>query len=181
MDPLDARSASVEEERPLPSFPVHHDPESARRDIRAWDASHQREAAAEKHSQSSLYALARLMVAAVFLLAAGLKIWSFTYTSGQLAARGFQEPGTLLTLAIATELCGGLLLAIGYRVRLTAAGLIGYLVAVTLLWNLDFSKDVNWALALANFGFVTALLMLLAHGAGRLSVERALAHRHASA
>jgi len=172
MEDMDPHSTTADEPRSLPQFPFQHDPESARQDLAAWDAEHRREKAAERLMHSRVYVVARVLVGLVFVAAAAYKFEKFGTVTSAISARGFGDAQILLLIAIATEFCGGVLLAGGYLVRFAAAGLIGYLLAVTLMMNSDFSKDVNWALAFGNVGFIAALMMLAAHGSGGMSVMR---------
>jgi putative oxidoreductase len=113
--------------------------------------------------------LGRLLLAAIFLHEAYAKLTA--YSAAVAYAEAFGVPGQLLPLAIAAELGGGLLIAIGYQTRAAALVLAGFCVATALLFHvklgnrnelLHFEKD----LAIAG-GF----LVLFAHGAGRWAID----------
>ena len=160
---------------------MHHDPASARRGLAAWDALHR----AEKHvihaRHSHFYTAGRLLLGVLFLSMAFTKAAHFTGTVTSVALAGYGDASILVGIALLLELAGGLMLALGWQVRVAAGGLIGYLVLVTVLLNWNLSVDTNRALALANLGFIAALLLLAAHGAGGASLEKILAKHHASA
>jgi putative oxidoreductase len=113
--------------------------------------------------------IGRLLLAAIFLHEAYAKLTA--YSAAVTYAEAFGVPGALLPLAIAVELGGGLLIAIGYQTRAAAMVLAGFCVATALLFHvklgvrnelLHFEKD----LAIAG-GF----LVLFAHGAGRWALD----------
>ena len=113
--------------------------------------------------------IGRLLLAAIFLHEAYAKLTA--YSAAVTYAEAFGVPGALLPLAIAVELGGGVLIAIGYQTRAAALVLAGFCVATALLFHvklgvrnelLHFEKD----LAIAG-GF----LVLFAHGGGAWAVD----------
>lgn len=158
---------------PYPGHHVHHlDPESAQR---AFDdelhALHD-ERETLKARRAYYYAAGRIFVATLFVVAGLVKLVRFDATTQAMEASGLRDAAVLLAAGVAIEIVGGLMLAVGYRVRSAAVGLIIYLVAVTLTAHGDLTVDLNRAAWLANFAFIGALMMLLGHGAGPMSVER---------
>jgi putative oxidoreductase len=176
-------TAVVTTEQEINSIPpaMHHDPESARRDLAAWDALHREEKHVLQERHSYFYTAGRLLLGALFLAMAYAKMAHFSGTVTSVAVAGYGDASILVGIALLLELVGGLMLALGWQVRIAARGLIAYLVLVTVLLNWDQSLATNRALALANFGFIAALLLLTAHGAGGASLERTLAKRRAQA
>jgi len=113
--------------------------------------------------------IGRLLLAAIFLHEAYAKLTA--YSAAVAYSEAFGVPGALLPLAIAVELGGGLLIAIGYQTRAAALVLAGFCVATALLFHvklgvrnelLHFEKD----LAIAG-GF----LVLAARGAGAWALD----------
>jgi len=125
------------------------------------------------------YLAGRIFVGALFLLSAAAKTFRFDDTVEVLSDSGMYDAHRLLPLAIAVEVIGALCLAAGYRVRRVAVGLLVYLAGVTFLVSFDLSNSVNANSALSNLGFMGALLMLAAHGAGKASVDGAIERRNA--
>jgi putative oxidoreductase len=180
MNAMETAVASTDQEvTNIPALPLHHDPASARADIAAWDALHREEKHVVQERHSIYYSAGRLLLAALFLVMAGFKLTHFQDTVNAVATSGYGDASILVSFALLLELVGGALIALGLRVRTAAAGLIGYLVLVTVLLNWDQSLAINRALALANCGCIAALLLLTAHGAGGFSLERYLARQHA--
>jgi putative oxidoreductase len=121
--------------------------------------------------------IGRLLLAAIFLHEAYAKLTA--YSAAVAYSEAFGVPGQLLPLAIAVELGGGLLIAVGYQTRVAALLLAGFCVVTAVVFHtklgvrnelLHFEKD----LAIAG-GF----LVLFAHGAGAWALD-ALKERKAS-
>ncbi|MEQ1710175.1 MAG: DoxX family protein [Hyphomicrobium sp.] len=113
--------------------------------------------------------LGRVMLVAIFLIEGWSKI-SF-YAPSAAYMDKFGVPGLLLPAAIAIEIGGALLIAIGWQTRLAALALAVFCVVVAVLFHgalapkntaLHFWKDI----AIAG-GF----LLLFAHGPGPWSLD----------
>jgi putative oxidoreductase len=120
--------------------------------------------------RSSAALIGRVLLAALFILEGWSKIRGYGPAVTYMERYGV--PGVLLPAAIAIELGGGILIAIGWQTRLAALALAGFCVAAALLFHnnladrnqvLHFEKD----LAIAG-----GLLVLFAFGAGRYSLDR---------
>jgi len=121
------------------------------------------------HIEPAAAFLGRLLMSAIFLHEAILKLIGYAATVAYMQA--FGVPGELLPLAIAFELGCGFLVAVGYQTRFAALLLSGFCVATALLFHarlgdrrelLQFEKD----LAIAG-GF----LVLFARGSGAFSID----------
>jgi putative oxidoreductase len=157
----------------------HHDPASAARELK--EAEHERRLELEdlKRRRTATYAFGRLLIASLFLVSALVKMFHYSSTLDSMAAAGLTDEGVILPAAVLIELVGGAMIALGFRVRLAAIGLIGYLIMVTLLVHGDQSIDTNRVQALCNLALGGGLLLLVGHGAGSYSVDRWTAHRSA--
>jgi putative oxidoreductase len=160
---------------------MHHDPASARLDLAAWDALHREQRHAAHERSAHFYTAGRLILAAMFLVMAYAKATHFANTVAAVKAAGVGDGTFLVGFAMAVELTGGLLLALGWKVRITAGTLIGYLVLVTVVVTLAQSLAVTSAVAIANLGFIGGLLFLTAYGAGGGSLEGYLAKQRGRA
>jgi putative oxidoreductase len=95
------------------------------------------------------------------------------------AAAGYINGGgpTLAQLAwritIAVELVGGMLLLIGYRARLTAAVLAGFVLATPLIFQQNFGDPNEISHLLTRLMLVGGLLQIVYFGAGPLSLDAA--------
>jgi putative oxidoreductase len=156
---------------------MHHDGASARRDIAAWDSLHRAETRDRQNQFAHFYTAGRLLMAVLLFWMAYTRLGRFAATVDYVSAAGYGHASALVGLAFFLEIAGGVLLAVGWRVRTAAGVLIAYLVMVTVLLNWNQSDAANHAVAVANLGFIAALIFLIAHGAGAVSLERYLSRR----
>jgi putative oxidoreductase len=177
MNPMDTSVVTTDREVNTTPAAMHHDPASARREIAAWEALHREERQAIEQRHAHFYAAGRVLVGALFIVMALDKLLSFNDTVSAVAGTGYAGAPLLVGFALSLELVAGALLALGWNARIAAGWLSIYLVTVTIMFNSDQGLPVNRAIALANLGFVAALLMVTAHGAGVASLEKALARR----
>ncbi len=117
------------------------------------------------------------MLAAIFLLTGYDKLVDVDDAAGDIAEIGLPFPALLAVVAGLVELVCGALLALGRRSEWAAAGLLLFLVPVTLLMENPLRAD-------ADFGTVIDFLKNLAIMAGLLMVvlaERTAGRRNRSA
>jgi putative oxidoreductase len=152
---------------------IHHDPASAALAFAQYEAEQRQHHEQVRNRQVQYYAAGRIFVSTLFVTSAVAKMLQYKDTVTALG-NTLTDANMLLPFAIGIELIGGIALALGYQTRRIAIGLIGYLAAVTLLLNSDLSNPLNRSMALANFAFAGALLMIVGHGGGALSIDRFL-------
>jgi putative oxidoreductase len=155
---------------------MHHDPGAAALAIATYEAEQRINHEAKRNRQVQYYAAGRIFLATLFITSAVAKMVTYRDTVRALSD-SLTDANMLLPFAVAIELIGGLFLAVGYKARPIAIGLISYLATVTLLLNSNLSNPLNRSMALANFAFAGALLMIVGHGGGALSVDHYLEHR----
>lgn len=112
---------------------------------------------------------ARILLAALFVVAGIGKIPGYEGTAGYMQAMGV--PGSLLPLVIALEIVGGLAIAIGYRTRFWAFLLAGFSLLSALIFHNMFVDPSEQVYFLKNLAIAGGFLALFAHGAGRLSLD----------
>lgn len=123
------------------------------------------------------FLLARVGLAALFIVAGVGKFTSIAGTAGMLAGKGFPQP-TLFAYAVATvELVGGLLVLIGIKARWAAVVLLlftaGTIVLSHAFWSMEgAARAMNQTQALKNLAIMGGLLMLAVIGPGRYAVDR---------
>ena len=125
--------------------------------------------------------LARLMIAAIFLMSAVAgKIMNFNGTVEKMAAEGVPSPTILLGGAIAFLIIGSLSIVLGYKGRFGALLLLVFLAAATYyfhdFWKLpaDVSPGVQQGEVIAfmkNIALMGCMLFLLANGTGPWSLD----------
>jgi putative oxidoreductase len=123
----------------------------------------------DETTDSSVLLVARCLVGALFL-------WSGI---GQVA--GYDETaifmsrhdviGNLLPIAVFIELAGGILLVVGYRMRITCLALAGFCVVTALLFHANFADKAQMFHFLKNAAIAGGLLALYVSGPGRLSFD----------
>ncbi|QJR12345.1 Inner membrane protein YqjF [Usitatibacter rugosus] len=119
----------------------------------------------------------RILLGAIFMLSGFGKITGYEGTAGYMASKGMPMVNLLLPAAIAVELGGGLLLAIGLKARWAALAIFLFLIPTTLVfhafWGIDpkeaATQQINF---LKNLAIMGGMLMVFAHGPGRYSLDK---------
>lgn len=112
----------------------------------------------------------RVFLAALFLLSGLGKIGAYTATAGYMASQGV--PGGLLPLVIATEIGGGLAIALGWKTRIAAFLLAGFTLISALIFHTNFADQTQMIMFWKNVSITGAFLLLVVHGAGPLSLDQ---------
>ena len=125
--------------------------------------------------QTAAILIARLIFAAVFLMAVSFKFMDIGATAGYIAAAGFPLPLFLAWCAAALEVL--LVIAFLTGVFFTPAALIGAVYVIFLAFS--FHGPSHWAANQAEFGFfvdhftfVAGLFFAAVHGPGRVLAVR---------
>jgi putative oxidoreductase len=126
---------------------------------------------------STVLLVSRVMMAAVFLVFGIRKIMAVTGNVGYFTKLGLPMPEILIYLVILVEVGGAILLIIGWRTRLVAWILAGFVVLASLAahryWEMDAAQYVpQMTNFLKNLAIVGGLLSLAAIGPGRYSVDK---------
>jgi len=112
----------------------------------------------------------RVLLAALFLISGLGKIGAYAGTAGYMNALGV--PGALLPLVIATEVLGGLAIIVGWQTRVSAFLLAGFTLLAALLFHRNFADQIQMIMFVKNVAITGGLLLLVANGAGALSLDR---------
>ena len=118
----------------------------------------------------------RLALSAIFVLSAIHKIFDFDATAKLMASKGIPEARSLCMAAIACLLLGSLSVILGYKTRFGALLLLIFLAAATYyfhdFWNFSGKAAQGQQIHfLKNIALMGAMLMLVARGAGSLSLD----------
>jgi putative oxidoreductase len=111
----------------------------------------------------------RILLMVLFLLSGVGKITAYTATAGFMASIGV--PGALLPLVIATEILGSLAIILGWQTRVVALVLAGFTLATGVLFHNNFADQIQMIMFMKNLSITGAFLMLVANGAGPLSLD----------
>jgi putative oxidoreductase len=122
-------------------------------------------------------ALGRLALAAIFLVSGYGKLVGLSGAAAYIGSKGLPAPMALAVLAGVGELVLGAAVAIGFKARLAALGLVVFTAAATFLfhdfWTMQGSERAMQQIhALKNLAIIGGLLVLSAAGPGRVSVDR---------
>ncbi len=117
----------------------------------------------------------RILVAAIFILSGLGKIGAPAATQGYIAAMGLPAPVLAYIASIAIELGGGLLLLVGYRTKLIAAGLALFSIVTAFIFHHALADQNQMIHFLKNFAMAGGLLQFVAYGAGRISLDNRVA------
>ena len=122
--------------------------------------------------------VARLLMAAIFVVFGARKLLAFAGTAGYFTKLGFPMPEVMVVLAIIIELGGGILLAVGWKTR-WVAWLLALFTLIALFmahryW--EFSDAAQYGNQMTHFFknlcIIGGLMMVAAFGPGPLSVDK---------
>ena len=112
----------------------------------------------------------RILLASIFLISGLMKIGSYAATAGYMDLTGV--PGELLPVVIAFEVLAAIALVVGWRTRFTALLLAGFTLLSGLVFHSNFADQMQMVMFLKNVAITGGLLLLVANGAGPLSLDR---------
>ncbi|MFZ0499214.1 MAG: DoxX family protein [Steroidobacteraceae bacterium] len=115
----------------------------------------------------------RIFLASLFLLSGLTKISSYGAIGAYMHSVGV--PPVLLPLVIATEVLGSLAVIAGWHTRIAAFLLAGFTMLAAALFHNNFGDQTQMIMFLKDVSITGAFLMLVANGAGPLSLD----HRRA--
>jgi putative oxidoreductase len=124
-----------------------------------------------------VFAIGRVALIALFIKSGAEKLLDPSGIVGLLGAKAFPMPKVLGYLAGAAEVSLGILVAIGWQTRIAAFGLVAFTIVATLVahnyWDMTgAARRANETAFWKNLAIIGGLLMLIASGAGRHSVDR---------
>jgi putative oxidoreductase len=115
----------------------------------------------------------RSFLAVLFVLSGLGKIGAYAATAAYMSSVGV--PSFLLPVVIVTELLGALAIVLGWQTRVTALLLAGYSLLTALVFHTNFADQIEMIMFLKNVSIAGGFLLLVANGAGPLSLDRRLA------
>src|SRR6266446_10572668 len=116
-------------------------------------------------------AFGRLMIATLFLLSGLGKIAAPAITQAYIASTGLPLPIAGYLIAVAVEVAGGLLLAVGYRTTFVATGMAVFTLATAVLFHNNMADQNQMIHFLKNIAITGGLLQVIAFGAGAFSLD----------
>ncbi|WP_175721935.1 DoxX family protein [Burkholderia anthina] len=127
--------------------------------------------------KDELLLAARVLLMILFVLFGWQKLAGFSGTVAYMASTGSPSPELAAVIAVAVELVGGALIAIGFYTRPLALLFAAYTLATALIghryWQL---QGMDQYVAMINFykntSIIGGLLLLAVTGPGRYSLDR---------
>jgi len=114
----------------------------------------------------------RILLSVLFLLSGLGKVGAYSATAGYMSSVGV--PSVLLPVVIATEVLGAIAIILGWQTRVVALLLAGYALLTALVFHINFADQIEMIMFLKNVSIAGGFLLLVANGAGPLSIDRRL-------
>jgi putative oxidoreductase len=114
--------------------------------------------------------LGRILLSAIFLFDAWTEITNWSGTGEYIAS--FGVPAILLYPTFVLHLGGGLLVLIGWWTRIAALGLALFCISTAILFHHQFGDQMEVIQFWKDLALAGGFLVLVAHGAGRYSMDR---------
>lgn len=124
-------------------------------------------------THSAIPVIGRILLATIFVFSGVGKALAPEATIGYIQSSGLPFATLGLIAAIAIELGGGVMLAIGFKTRLVAAGLAAFSVVTALAFHNAIGDQNQLIHLLKNFAMAGGLLQVVAFGAGAYSIDAA--------
>jgi len=113
----------------------------------------------------------RILLVLIFVQSGIGKIGNFEGTAQYMAKAGMSNTAFFLIGAIFFELVGSITVILGYFARFGALLLIVFLIPTTLIFHTNFADRMQMINFMKNVSMFGGLLILLAVGAGRFSLD----------
>ena len=123
----------------------------------------------DESGNSSVLLVARCLVAGLFLWSGIGQVQGYDETAAFMIHSGVMS--NLLPIAVFIEMAGGILLIVGYRMRLTVLVLASFSVLTALLFHANFFDHQQMFHFLKNCAIAGGLLSLYVAGPGKLSFD----------
>ena len=123
-------------------------------------------------SSDLLLLIGRIMVSALFLIAAYGKIKGYSFMSGYFEKLGIPFPQISTPLIIAGELIMGLCMLTGFMTRCAALAMGAFCIVSAYIAHMNFADPSQFNHFLKNVAIAGALLAFFVSGPGRYSIDR---------
>ena len=114
--------------------------------------------------------IARIFIGGFFLLAGVGKVADIAGTSGYIQSVGL--PGVLAWPAIVFEILLGLSVLLGFKTRIAALAGAAFCIFTAVVFHNNFADQIQMVMFLKNFAIAGGFLLLFAHGAGAVAVDK---------
>lgn len=131
-------------------------------------------------NQSAIPTIGRILMAAIFLVSGVGKALAPDATIGYIQSVGLPFATLGLVAAVAIEVGGGAMLALGIKTRLVAALLAAFAVVTGLVFHNAVGDQNQLIHLMKNIAMAGGLLQVVAFGAGAYSVDAASSRKGAT-
>ena len=128
------------------------------------------DAQVSKYSDVALL-IGRILVGALFLIAAYNKAKGYGGAVGYFTKLGLPAPGVVAPLTIAFEAIAGILLIIGYQTRIVALAIAAFCIATALIAHTNIADGNQFNHLLKNLAVAGGALALFVAGPGGQSLD----------
>jgi putative oxidoreductase len=120
----------------------------------------------------------RVLLAGLFLWSAYAKLVYMDGNVGYMKAYGMPAAELLIWPALLLELAGGAMLLLGWKARWAALALVLFTIPATFIfhayWGVPADQVLNQQIHfMKNLAILGGLFSVIAHGAGRIALDRA--------
>ena len=122
-------------------------------------------------NNSVLLLLARILLAAIFILAGLNKFGSIEGTAGYIASVGLPAGTLLAWLTAIFEVVAGIAILVGFQTRLAAWALAAFCVLSAALFHNQLGDQTQFIMFMKNLAIAGGFLALSVSGPGSLSIE----------
>lgn len=112
----------------------------------------------------------RILLATLFLISGLGKVGQYGGTAAYMASAGV--PGELLPAVIALEIGGAIALMVGWQTRIASLLLAAFTLVAGVIFHGNVGDPEQFVHFFKNVSIVGGLLLLIASGAGPLSLDR---------
>ena len=117
----------------------------------------------------------RILLVLLFLLSGLGKLGAYGATAAYMPAMGI--PGAILPIVIATEVLGALAIVVGWKTRVVGVLMAGFSLLTALAFHNNFADQTQMIMFMKNVSIAGGFLLLVANGAGAMSIDRRVARR----
>jgi putative oxidoreductase len=115
--------------------------------------------------------IARILLAAIFILAGFSKLTAIDGTAGYIGSVGLPFPTLLAWGTAFFEIIAGIAIAIGFQTKLAAYALAAFSIVSAIIFHNNLGDQMQFILFMKNFAMAGGFLVLSVVGAGSLSLD----------
>jgi putative oxidoreductase len=116
-------------------------------------------------------AVARVLIAAIFIVSGLSKLAAPEGTIGYIASVGLPLPEVAYIGAVAVEVVGGLIFLLGYQTRLVALLLAGFTIATAVFFHNALGDQNQFIHFMKNVSIAGGFLYAAVYGGGLYSID----------